>query len=169
MDLSLKKFKDTVGRGTRPNRYEVSMPIPYNGTLTYEVSALSLPAASLGTIAIPFRGRVLKLPGDRRFGSWSFTVYDTESKIWNALDDWSNRINDYDNNRTNYTIDGDLNENWTVRHYDLNGDDLLKKVTLYNCWISNISPFELAYGSIDTMSQFSCTVEYEYFNLENGN
>jgi len=169
-DLDLADFKSVVGMGTRPNRYLVDMTIPrQNHTMTVEVSALSLPAASIGSIYIPFRGRTLKLPGDRRFNPWSFTVYDTNDKLWNKLHAWSNDINNYVKNETEYTAeDGVLNKNWTIRHYNLNGDKLLKKVTLYNCWISNVGPFELAYGSMDQMSQFTCTVEYEYFNLENG-
>jgi len=169
-DLNLSDFKSVVGMGTRPNRYLVDMVIPgENHQLTVEVSALSLPAGAVGTIYVPFRGRTLKLPGDRRFSPWSFTVYDTEDKIWNKLHSWSNNLNNYVNNETKYTSeDGRYNKNWTIRHYSLNGEKLLKKVTLYNCWLSSVGPFELAYGSMDQMSQFSCTVEYEYFNLENG-
>lgn len=166
-DLNLADFKNRVGMGTRPNRYLVTMPIPGSSyQMDVQVSALSLPAASIGTIAVPFRGRVLKLPGDRRFSSWSFTVYDTRDGLWNVLHNWSNNINSYRLNETGYTAqDGDLNRNWIIKHFDLNGDRLLKEVTLYNCWLSNISPFELAYGSMDQMSQFTCTVEYEWFEL----
>ena len=164
-NLTLGDFKNAVGMGTRPNRYLVNMPIPNsNYTMDIQVSSLSIPGAQLGTIYVPFRGRTLKLPGDRRFNPWSFTVYDTTDGLWNTLHNWSNNINNYRSNETKYTSeDGVYNSNWTIAHYDLNGDKLLKKVRLYNCWLSNVSPFELAYGSIDQMSQFSCTVEYEFF------
>ena len=93
-NLNLSDFKNTVGRGTRPNRYTVDMSIPTSGRLlTAEVSALSLPDSNLPSIQIPFRGRILKLPGDRRYSAWTFTVYDTNDGLWNDLHAWSNEIN----------------------------------------------------------------------------
>ena len=167
--LNLSDFKTTVGRGTRPNRYTVAMSIPQNGTGTYrtltaEVSALSLPDSNLPAIQIPFRGRILKLPGDRRYSAWTFTVYDTNDGIWNDLHAWSNDINNHATNKTPYDF-GDHNVNWTVTHWDLNGEDELKKVMLHGCWPTIISPFELQYGAMDQLSQFSCTVEYEFFTI----
>tara|TARA_R110001592_G_scaffold101137_9_gene286383 strand:- start:2691 stop:3200 length:510 start_codon:yes stop_codon:yes gene_type:complete len=164
-NLNLSDFKNTVGRGTRPNRYTVDMSIPTSGRLlTAEVSALSLPDSNLPSIQIPFRGRILKLPGDRRYSAWTFTVYDTNDGLWNDLHAWSNAINNHATNETPYNF-ADHNVNWTVNHYDLNGDNILKKVMLHSCWPTIISPFELQYGAMDQLSQFSCTVEYEFFTI----
>jgi len=164
-NLNLSDFKNTVGRGTRPNRYTVDMSIPTNGRLlTAEVSALALPDSNLPSIQIPFRGRILKLPGDRRYSAWTFTVYDTNDGLWNDLHSWSNEINNHETNETPYEF-SKHNVNWTINHYNLNGDTVLKKVMLHNCWPTIISPFELQYGAMDQLSQFSCTVEYEFFTI----
>ena len=58
MDLSLTDFKTRVGLGTRPNRYEVSLEIPGSSyTMRAEVSALSLPDATVSPIGVLFRDR----------------------------------------------------------------------------------------------------------------
>lgn len=164
-DLTLNAFKDAVGRGTRPNRYTLSLTIPGHGSFGAEVSATNLPEASLPAIPIPFRGRVLKLPGDRRYSPWTFTVYDTEGgDLWQRLHSWSNDINNHITNETDYSF-SEHNATWTLNHYDLNGGSPIKEMKLYGCWPSLVGPFELQAGAMDTLSQFQCTVEYEYFEI----
>ena len=169
LNLNLTDFKNRVGLGTRPNRYEVSMNIPGGSyEMKAEVSALSLPDSNVTPIPVPFRGRILKLPGDRRYGTWGFTVYDTikDGNIWKSLHDWSERINLHESNKTPFDYDSDT-ANWTISHYDLNGEGSpIKKIMLHNCWVSNVGSFELAYGAMDQLAQFSCQVEYEFFTVE---
>ena len=172
MDLSLNDFKGRVGLGTRPNRYLVDMSIPNSSyTMKAEVSALSLPDSTVPAIQIPFRGRILKVPGDRRYGSWAFTVYDTieEGNLWRELHAWSERINEHVSNKTPFEYeDGNTPDTavWTIEHYDLNGEgNPLKKVQLINCWPSSIGSFDLATGMMDTLAQFSVQIEYEYFKI----
>ena len=174
-NLNLDDFKSRVGMGTRPNRYSVSMGIPGSSyQLQAEVSALTFPDSNVPPIGIPFRGRILKLPGDRRYSTWGFTVYDTDpstsdgggSGVWRELHEWSERINTHVKNITPFNYDNDT-ANWSITHYSLNGNSALKKITLHNCWPTNVGPFELAYGAMDSLSQFSCQVEYEYFTVDN--
>ena len=170
IDLTLAHFKDRVGLGTRANRYSVVMNLPVGGFLTAEVSAASLPASELPAIPVAFRGRILKLPGDRRYSPWNFTVYDSpQSNVggetcWAALHRWSDRINSHEPNLTNFhPDDSPYVANWTINHYDLNGQKILKTITLHNCWPTLVGPVELQAGSMDTLVQFQCSVEYEYF------
>ena len=93
INLRLADFKTRVGLGTRPNRYSVSLGIPKADAMEAEVSALSLPSSELPAIRVPFRGRVLKVPGDRVYAPWSFTVYDTASSTTDrAQDVWEGVI-----------------------------------------------------------------------------
>tara|TARA_B100001094_G_scaffold312644_1_gene349512 strand:+ start:626 stop:1141 length:516 start_codon:yes stop_codon:yes gene_type:complete len=168
LNLNLSDFKEAVGMGTRPNRYEVTMKIPNSSyEMKAEVSALSLPDSNVPPIGVPFRGRVLKLPGDRRYATWGFTVYDTIQKgnIWKELHDWSERINEHFTNKTPFVYEEDT-QNWSIAHYDLNGQSKIKEIILHNCWPSNVGSFDLAYGAMDTLAQFTCQVEYEYFTVQ---
>ena len=170
LNLKLQDFKDRVGLGTRANRYEVVMNLPVGGFITAEVSAASLPAAELPAIPVAFRGRILKLPGDRRYSPWSFTVYDSPKSnvggetCWAALHQWSDKINSHFDNITNFGPDDpEYVADWTINHYDLNGSKILKTMTLHNCWPTMVGPVELAAGAMDNLVQFQCMVEYEYF------
>ena len=173
-NLRLDDFKDRVGLGTRANRYTVNMIIPGTSeSLTAEVAAASLPAAALPSIPVAFRGRILKLPGDRIYGPWQFTLYDSPKNnvsgrtAWKALHDWSNRINNHFSNVTQYDPDDPtFVQDWTISHYELNGEGPLKKMTLHNCWPTLVGDVQLQSGAMDQLVMFNCTVEYEYFTVD---
>ena len=62
------------------------------------VEAANLPASNINVIDIPFRGRNLKIAGDRTFDIWTITVInDTSFRLRNAFEAWMNRINRVDN------------------------------------------------------------------------
>ena len=59
------------------------------------VKAAEIPAANIGNIPVPFRGRVLPVAGDRTFDPWTVTVInDAQFNIRDAMEQWSNLIND---------------------------------------------------------------------------
>ena len=61
--------------------------------------AAQLPASNIAEIPVPFRGRVLKVAGDRTFDPWTITVInDTDFKIRTAFEKWMNGINKHDDN-----------------------------------------------------------------------
>ena len=98
-----------VGGGARPNLFEVKLVYPEgiakeisNEELALDtrfmVKAANLPASNINVIDIPFRGRNLKIAGDRTFDVWTITVInDTTFRLRNAFEAWMNRINRVDN------------------------------------------------------------------------
>ena len=77
---SIEDFKAVLqGGGVRPTMFEVEMTFPEtvvpDPTLatnegTFLIKAASLPASNVGVINVPFRGRQLKVSGDRVFADW---------------------------------------------------------------------------------------------------
>ena len=62
------------------------------------VKAAALPSSTVAPIDIPFRGRILKIAGDRTFETWTITVMnDTSFNIRSAFEKWMNFINKLDN------------------------------------------------------------------------
>ena len=58
------------------------------------VKAAALPASTIANIDIPFRGRILKVAGDRTFETWTITVInDVDFSIRSAFEKWMNTIN----------------------------------------------------------------------------
>ena len=73
-----------IGGGSRSNLFEVVMNFP-EGVVGADVTdielksrflikAAQLPASNVTPIEVPFRGRTLKVAGDRTFDAWTVTV-----------------------------------------------------------------------------------------------
>ena len=86
--LGLLTFQSAIKGGVRPNLFSVEHGFPQgvsdptiDGTgkpeesVTYMCKAAALPATNVGTVELPFRGRVLKVPGDRTYETWTGTFY----------------------------------------------------------------------------------------------
>jgi len=63
------------------------------------VTAASLPASVINQALLYYRGREVKLGGERTFAPWSITVLnDTGMTLRNAFEDWQNGINNLQDN-----------------------------------------------------------------------
>ena len=73
------KVSDIAGvfkEGARPNRFKVTITGPKSlPNMEFLCRAANQPASTLGEIAVPYQGRVYKIPGDRTFEDWTVTVY----------------------------------------------------------------------------------------------
>ena len=107
--LPLRKISDfkskLTGGGARPNLFEVELAFPNavaieNDVLQkarFLVKAAALPSSTINPIEIPFRGRILKIAGDRTFETWTITVInDVDFVIRSAFEKWMNVINKLD-------------------------------------------------------------------------
>lgn len=175
MSSSITDFKAALaGGGARSNRFEVLIDFPsYAGTpdtarkTPYLVSSTQIPGSTLGTIEQPFRGRVLKLPGDRTFDTFETVfVNDTDFDLHDAFERWHNQMNAYTSNTTGSSEVGDLLS--TVTLYQLGSrDQRIKEYNLLLAWPSIIAPIELSQDSNNQIQIFS--VSWEYSDIENGN
>ena len=108
---SITEFRSKLtGGGARSNLFEVDITYPsgFGGSDSegakadgqFLIKAAEIPAANLGNIPVPFRGRILPVAGDRTFDPWTITVInDTNFKIRHAMEQWSNFINDIQTNQ----------------------------------------------------------------------
>ena len=105
---TISDFKSKLtGGGARANLFEVVLTFPDAAKPPDEVLDKSrflvkgarLPASNIAQIEVPFRGRVLKIAGDRTFDSWTVTVInDTDFSIRSAFENWMNTINKLSDN-----------------------------------------------------------------------
>ena len=85
-----------IGGGARPNLFEVEIPaFPAAATASgaswgtasgaeaesfkFLCKAAAMPASNIAPIEVPFRGRTLKVAGDRTFDTWTVTVINDEN------------------------------------------------------------------------------------------
>ena len=99
---NINRFKSKVNQGfARPNLFEVNMQFPSALNVSKEirnnaqflVRAAQIPSFQLGVIEVPYRGRHLKIAGDRTFEPWTVTVMNPgDFKLRNAFEDWIDHI-----------------------------------------------------------------------------
>jgi hypothetical protein len=174
---NIDDFKaNLIGGGARANQYRVTV-VPPPGIATgldirrtsFLVTASNLPASTLGEIAIPFRGRNVFYPGDRPDpGDWSTTFYnDTDFMIRNAMENWSNGINDFANN-TGLTNPADFQTDLQVEQLDRD-DTILKTYILRNCFPTTIAEIGLDMSSNDAIEEFAVTWKYTHLEASGVN
>ena len=116
----------------------------------------------VGNINVPFRGRQIKIAGDRTFEDWSVTVLnDTNFKLRNAFERWQNGINNMTDNE-GLTNPVDYQVDAFVDHLDRNGNTI-KSYTLRGLYPINIAAIELNFDEATAIEEFSVTFAYQYF------
>jgi len=91
---SITDFAARFKGGVRANLFKVNITSPEQFVdLQFLVKAASLPGIQVPAIDVPFRGRQLKVPGDRIFDDWEVTVLnDPEFINRAAMESWMTRI-----------------------------------------------------------------------------
>ena len=167
---NINDFKAKLaGGGARNNQFKITMPFPGYAQVGGEIEDLaflcrgsSIPDMTIASINVPFRGRNIKIAGDRTIAEWSVTVYnDTNFKLRNAFERWQNGINNMSDNE-GLTNPVDYQVDAFVDHLDRNGNTV-KSYTLRGAFPTIIGEIELNYDEATTIETFEVTFQYQYF------
>ena len=188
-DRTLDAFKGRmIGGGARPNLFECELYFPDDaipeGTtrdaLTdrtrFLVKAANLPASNISPINIPFRGRNLKVAGDRTFDPWTITIInDVDFGIRTAFERWMNLINKHEDNAgltdpTSYQKDLYVKQLGRAEAQGSNPTTnakipVLKQYRFLGTFPTNVSDIALSYDSSDTIEEFSVTLEVQWVDV----
>jgi hypothetical protein len=152
----LRKITDfksqLTGGGARSNLFEVVLTFPdiakaANGVLEksrFLVKAAALPASQIAFLDVPFRGRTLKVAGDRSFESWTITIInDADFSIRSAFENWINKMNRVSDgsgttNPSTYTSDA------YVYQLDRNGKSL-RAYHMYDLFPTSTNAIQVSY------------------------
>ena len=181
---TIDDFKANVASDfARPNLFQVDLAFPSgiinNASLInlgkFTVRAANLPSSQIGVIEVPFRGRVLKIAGDRTFEPWTITVQnDSNFALRNAFELWSSSIQAYNENFTSAAGLGDQDDS-TGYFSDMSVHQLardikdgekpkvLKSYKFYNVFPSNIAAIDLDYGNNDAIEEFTVELQTQYW------
>ena len=181
---TIDDFKANVSSDfARPNLFQVDLSFPTsiinNASLVnlgkFTVRAANLPASQVGVIEVPFRGRVLKIAGDRTFEPWTITVQnDSGFALRNAFELWASSIQAYNENFTSAAGLGDQDDatgyfSDMVVHQlardvkDGNAPKILKSYKFYNVFPSAIAAIDLDYGNNDAIQEFTVELQTQYW------
>jgi len=166
--VGIDAFKSKLtGGGARANLFQVTLNFPgYAGgsseLASFMVKAASLPASTIGKIEIPFRGRVLKIAGDRTFDVWNTTIInDVNMPIRNAIERWMNGINNHVAN-TGRSNPRDYQVDLKVDQLD-KGGNVTKSYIIRSAFPTSCGAIELSNDTNDAIQEFPVTFEYQYW------
>ena len=190
--LGILEFQKAIRGGVRPNLFSVTHPWPAAGTdltepnisgvaaskgsaVTYMCKSAALPATNVGTVELPFRGRVIKVPGDRTYETWTGTFYmDDAFALRSAYEKWIELTNGVDKN----TASADIVDTWVdikITQLDKFGGagvadatklTELRTYKLVQAFPVSVSQVSLAYDNNDSYEEFDVEFAYQYHTSE---
>ena len=169
--LGVDDFKSKLrGGGARPNLFKATINFPgYAGgdveLTSFLCKAAQLPASQMAFFDVPFRGRQLKMAGDRTFEPWTVTIInDTDFGTRNAMERWMNGINGHQAN-TGLVNPVDYQADLIVEQLDRDG----KSIKTYNfrgCFPTLVSAIDVNYESNDVIEEFTVEFQVQYWESD---
>ena len=139
----------------------------------YMCKSAALPATNVGTVELPFRGRVVKVPGDRTYETWTATFYNDDSfALRSAYEKWISLTNGVDANIAQTDI-SDVFRNITVSQLDkfsggANKLEILRSYELVGAWPVSVGQIAVAYDNNDSYEEFDVEFAYQYHITKDG-
>ena len=186
---TISDFKGKLtGGGVRPNLFEVQVNFPDNidqaiqggselngETFRFMCKASSLPASNVASIEIPFRGRLLKVAGDRTIDPWTVTVINDENfNHRKAFEAWAQNIAQYGDS-SGLTNPNDYMGQATV--YQLGRNDagrqgegttatnasILAEYKFVDIFPTAVSAIDLSYDTENSIEEFTVDFAVQYY------
>lgn len=146
------------------------------------IKAAGIPASTISEIPVPFRGRTLKIAGDRTFDIWTITIInDADFKWRNLFERWMNYISKVSDGSGSiepgeYMADmnvvqlsrgptGSLNTPGAD-----NGDKIeeLRRYVIHGAFPTNISSIDLSYNNENEIEEFTVDLQMQWWEAYGG-
>ena len=180
-----------IGGGTRPNLFEVDVTFPTavnlgvqgdggSGAFDSEnfrflCKTAALPGSNVTPIEVPFRGRTLKVAGDRTIEPWSVTIINDEDfSHRRAFEAWIQNMaqygdhsgltnpNDYMGNAVVYQL-GRSESNQQGTNTTGDNSRILAQYRFIDIFPTSISEIGLSYDSENAIEEFTVDFQVQYY------
>lgn len=187
----ISQFKSKlIGGGARPNLFEVDVTFPTavnlsiqgDGTGQFDsenfrflCKTAALPGSNVSPIEVPFRGRTLKVAGDRTFDVWTVTVINDENfSHRRAFEAWMQNVAQY-GDHSGLSTPADYMGNAIVYQLgrspsntqgnNTTGEDskILAQYRFIDIFPTAVSPIDLSYESSDVIEEFTVDFQVQYY------
>ena len=171
---NVSSFLTQVKQGVRPNMFQVDITFPGSveadqTLVSYMCKSAALPASNIGVIEVPFRGRTVKIAGDRTFDNWSATfINDKEMKSRAYFEQWLNQINTHKANTSAIQDPTAYGRSVVIRQLEKDNSPAGSELRSYKLWYAfpiSTSAIDLAYDSNDQIEEFSVEFQYSYWTV----
>lgn len=173
---TITDFKSKMaGGGARPNLFEVELVFPdpiaiendVKEKSRFLVKAAQLPASNITPIEVNFRGRILKIAGDRTFDTWTVTVInDVDFSIRSAFEKWMDFINSMED-ATGAQDPAAYQPDAYVHQLDRDGSTL-RTYKFHDVFPTNISAIDLSYETVDSVEEFTAEFQVQWWEAIKG-
>jgi hypothetical protein len=171
--FSIDTFRQKLNGGSKANLFKIEIKVNEIGgidgvdlnNLTILCKSGAIPAFTLGIIEVPFRGRRIKIPGDRTYADWTATfVNDDSQNIRKSFDNWMNNIINV--NGENSLRDSTSSYRCTIVVNQLRPDGTTARTyELYDAFPTDVSSIDLSYDTTDAVQEFTVTFQYHYLDV----
>ena len=188
---TLSNFKSRLeGGGARPNLFEVTLPAfpgaaedfwgegedESNTKFSFLCKAAQLPASTVASVPVAFRGRELKVAGERTFDPWTVTIINDEDfGLRTSFEAWMNKLSKL-NDATGVTNPTSYMTNAYVKQLGRGKEkfsetnqggesSVLRTYKFYDIWPSNVSAIDLSYETTNTVEEFTVEFQVQYFTI----
>jgi len=177
------------GGGARPNLFEVNInDFKFsewdNETFQFLCKAAQLPSSNVTPIEIPFRGRSLKVAGDRTFDEWTVSVINDEDfRLRTYFENWMNGLsklsdasgatnpNSYMGNAVVHQLGRGYNQGRFSQDNSGDGNGAsgesgvtpLRSYYFDGIFPTNVSPIDVSYESGDVVEEYTVTFQVQYW------
>lgn len=182
VNSNISTFLTKVNQGVKNNLFLVEFEWPTTAEAPEKdlanilCKSAALPASNLGVIEVPFRGRSVKIAGDRTFDTWTATIInDRNFTIRHGFEKWMENMNAHVANTAVGFIPTDgangYHKNLKVSQLERDSSEtgaILRVYDLIGCFPTNISQIDLAYDSNDQIEDFTVEFQIQYWTASKG-
>lgn len=169
--LGIDDFKSKLaGGGARPSLFKATVNFPTFVDANVELTSFlckqaSIPGSTVGSIEVGFRGRKLKMAGDRTFENLSLTIInDAEYDVRKSFEQWMNGINGHQENTglvdlneysSDVVVEQLRKDGTTSKRYDFRG-----------CFPISVAAIDLNYDTADAIEEFTVELAVQYWESD---
>jgi|TARA_A100001234_G_C12612966_1_gene380336 hypothetical protein len=180
---NVSSFLNNIKQGVKSNLFLVEFEWPSvvtdgpdNDLANMLCKSAALPASNLGVIEVPFRGRTVKIAGDRTFDTWTVTIInDRNFTIRHGFERWMEAMNTHTGNTADAYIPDQggtgFLKDLTVKQLERDSTDegsVLREYKLWGCFPTNVSQIDVAYDSNDQIEDFTVEFQLQYWHAVQG-
>lgn len=157
--VSISDFTSRYKNVARVNRFKLT-GFGVNKDLEFFAKGAMLPATNIGTLDVPYQGRIAKYDGDRTYEDFTFTVMDNEDmELRKDFETWNNEYNSPEENVGAF----EYREGYVELLKRDGGNSI--KFHIINAVCLNVAQVDLAWDSNDQPLEFQVTLSYNWHEI----